>query len=140
MWPQQAFTKGANNPKTSQDLYVNAKVMVARLFPSFLTYVLNLFFTSTSFICNAKALLDMFATLSCYNYMTRFPLVIQEMNNKNKCINTFLWHPKIKRYGACITWSKSWRNKPFFFPLGNPRQKFIPKLLPWWKIQLKILP
>jgi hypothetical protein len=85
---------------------VNAKIMVARLLLSFLTYVrtwvLNLFFASTSFICNAKALLDMFATLSCYNYMTRFSLVIQEMNNKNKCTNTFLWHPKIKRYDACI--------------------------------------
>jgi hypothetical protein len=123
---------------------VNAKVMVARLFLSFLTYVktwiLNTFFASTSFICNANAFLDMFATLSCYNYMTRFPLVIQGMNNKKKCINTFLWHPKIKRYGACITWLKGWKNKPFFFPLGNPRQKFIPKLLPLWKIQPKIQP
>ncbi len=55
------------------------------------------------------------------SHMTRLPLVIQEMNNKNKCINTSLWHLNIKRYDACITWSNGWRNKPYLCPFNNHR-------------------
>ncbi len=41
------------------------------------------------------------------SYMTKLPFVIQEMNNKNKCINTSPQYLKIKRYNACITWLKA---------------------------------
>jgi hypothetical protein len=59
------------------------------------------------------------------SYMTRLPLVIQKMNNKKKCINTSPWYLKIKRYSACITWLKGWRNKSFFCLLNNHRQKWF---------------
>jgi hypothetical protein len=75
---------GAKNLKISQYTRdVNVEVMVKRLLLSFLTYArtqaLSSCLASPSFIFSFK---------KSYSYMIKLPLVIQEMNNKNKCINT----------------------------------------------------
>jgi hypothetical protein len=70
-WPQQILKKGANNLKTSQYTRdVNVDVMVKRL---------SSCLASPKFIYSFK---------KSYSYMTKLSLVIQEMNNKNKCTNT----------------------------------------------------
>ncbi len=57
--------------------------------PMFYKHIIHVYYHGISkSICILK---------KCNNYMTRFPFVIQEKNNKKKCSNTSPWHPKIKK-------------------------------------------
>ncbi len=94
--------------------------MVARMFPSFLTYaktqILSPCFASISLIYISMA----FSNVSevSKNLIITWQsshLSFKKWTIKKNVSTPFPWHPKIKKYSSCITWLKGWRNFSHFF-------------------------
>jgi hypothetical protein len=62
------------------------------------------------------------------------------MDDKNKNMNTSLWHPKIKKYNASIKLTPMMEIQTFLNHFGNLKQTTMFTILPQWKIQSRILP